>query len=477
MDRMFQNLFNYDQNKEAIVTSDGKMLTYRQMLCSSISLAKELEIQTRSKNVILYCGDNVIKYAIGLLAIWMADKTAVIIDSNTTYDEVISLTKYFESDLIVTSTEQQKNNGLFQIVPQIYEEGKIIWKKNIYTNEVALIFATSGTTYNPKYVMLGHKGVIEECLALKEAHNFNVCTREYIIVPITSSCATLGQLMPVLFNGGSLVVYEGKINIARVKRTIREYQATIIVLTSSLLALLVAEQKTLNEEYNSLVAIVSAGEASNIQLFDKAKKIFNVNSVTQAYGLTETSSELAGCSNDLDAPYESVGKIINCFQVRIKNGKEVMPCNEIGEIQVKGNAVFLGYYKNEKLTKEAFDEGWFKTGDLGYFDENGYLYFKGRIKNLIVVAGKNVYPEEIEKILEKNSDVTSAFVYGKQNNITGEEIVAEVILSPNSSIGINELLNYCKNNMKSYMIPKKIFIVEKHNVNANGKISRRKNRV
>ena len=131
--------------------------------------------------------------------------------------------------------------------------------------------------------------------------------------------------------------------------------------------------------------------------------------IVQGYGLTETSPVLA-VGNDFEQKLGSVGKIFPSAKVKIVNKDE----NGVGEIYVKAPYVMLGYYQNEEATKEVFDKDWFKTGDLGYFDKKGFLYLCGRKKSVIVLKnGKNVFPEEIENVINRIEGIKESFVYGK----------------------------------------------------------------
>ncbi|MED9903220.1 MAG: class I adenylate-forming enzyme family protein [Lachnospiraceae bacterium] len=473
MDGILKKIFEYQyEDREAIVTSDGESISFRSLYQSCVALALELENRNCSKNIILYTG-NTIEYAIGLLAIWITDRTAVLADVRTGKKEIDAFLNCFESDTIIGSSMQviEEINRNY-IIPQKTKNDNSLKNKKI-TNELAIIFPTSGTTENPKYVQLTHKGIIAECEALKAAHAFDMNTRELIVVPITSSCGTLGQLIPVLYSGGSLSIYKGDLNIARLYRTIRETKPNIIVCTSSILSLLVKGKDSVYSDFESVKIIISAGESSNISLFDIAKKKFDLDNIIQCYGLTETSSALAGFSVDKEAPFESVGRILPNFKVRIKMEEEVLPPNKLGEIQVMGDSVTIGYYNDEYLTERSFDEGWLKTGDIGCLDEHGYLYIKGRIKNIIVVSGKNVYAEEVESILTQNILIASAYVYGKKSNVTGEKVVAEVVLKEKGTIEVDGIREFCNRNMVSYMVPRDIYIVEKQKINEAGKVSRK----
>ncbi len=474
MNRACEEIFKYkDSNEVAIVDSEKNYITYSELYNSCVSLAFNLEKRSSSKKVVIYTG-NAIEYAIGLFALWMTDRTAVLVEVKAKQKEINDILVRFESDTVIKShlTHTDHVNCENIIMPVQLSQLQPIWIDKPFTNNIAVIFQTSGTTQQAKFVMLTHIGIIEECNGIANAHGFGKGVRELIVVPITSSFGTCGELVPNLYVGGSVSLYQGDFNTAKLRRMIKDTKTTIVACTSSILALLINSDHSEVKDFSSVRYIISAGEVSNVSIFDRAKRVLGAENIVQAYGLTETSSQIAGSCVDKKAPYESVGRIMKNFTVRIKDGSEIRGANELGEIQVKGHAVTCGYYENNELNKKSYEDGWFRTGDIGYIDDKGYLYIKGRIKNIIIIGGKNVYAEEVENILTKNNNIMSAYVYGQKSNITGEKIVCDIVLKKDCCMTQTELNKYCKINMKSYMIPKEFKFITNQKINTSGKASR-----
>lgn len=473
MNRACEEIFKFkDSNEIAIVDSEANCITYLELYNSCVSLAFILEKRNSSKNVVVYTG-NAIEYAIGLFALWMTDRTAVLVEVKENQKEINDILAFFDSDTVIKShlTHTNHVNCKNIILPVQLKQSQPLWVDKSFTNNIAVIFQTSGTTQQAKFVMLTHIGIIEECNEITKAHGFGKGVRQLIVVPITSSFGTCGELVPNLYVGGSVSLYQGNFNTAKLRRVIKDTNTTIVACTSSILALLINNDDREVEEYSSVSYIISAGEVSNISIFDRAKRVFGAENIVQAYGLTETSSQIAGSCVDKNAPYESVGRVMKNFAVRIKDGSEIKGVNELGEIQVKGHAVTCGYYENNELNKKSYEDSWFRTGDIGYIDDEGYLYIKGRIKNIIIIGGKNVYAEEVENILTKNGNIISAHVYGKNSNITGEKVVCDILFKKDCSMTQAELNEYCKINMKSYMIPKEFNFITNRKINTSGKAS------
>lgn len=474
MKRIHERIFNYREcNRVAIVDTEGNSITYSEIFNSSVELATEIEVRQSSKKVVLYTG-NAIEYAIGLLAIWMTNRTAVLVESKTKQEEVNVILQYFNCDTIIYShlTCVEKVKCKNTILPVKICEKRNCWEDKPFTNDIAMIFQTSGTTQQPKYVTISHSGIIEQCDEIARAHKFGVNTRELLVVPITSSFGTCGVLLPNLCVGGGISLYQGNFNTAKLRRFIKETKVTIVACTSSILTLLIGNDYSKIQDFDSVRYVISAGEVSNVGIFERVKSVLGAENIVQAYGLTETSSQIAGSCVDPNAPYESVGRVLKNFSVRIKEGEVIRANNELGEIQVKGNAVTCGYYGNPELNHKAFEEGWFRTGDIGYIDDAGYLYITGRIKNIIIVGGVNVYPEEVEKILTKNENILFASVYGQKSSVTGERVVCELIFKEGANMSVGELNEYCRKNMKAYMVPKEFIVINDYKINTSGKAPR-----
>ena len=426
-----KNFFSHNMEKIAIVDSNGEILTYFELLCSAIDVALELEKRKCAKRILLY-GGNTIEFVIGLCAIWMSGRTAVLVDINRRKIDIENIYKDCESDTIIYSSLAKINcliakNNILPIKKSIRNQYEFC-----LNSEIAVLFPTSGTTDDAKYVMLEMEGIFEECEGINEAHGYNRETKEIIIVPVTSSCGCLGQLVPILYAGGTLILYKGEFNVFSLRSALREFRPNVVVCTSSILALLLKERQTTYEDFSSVNAVICAGEPTDINLFSTLKKKFGIQSVTQAYGLTETSSQVSGSALDFEAPFDSVGKITKNFEVRIKDGDIVKGKNELGEIQVKG-----------------------------------------RTKNVIIVSGKNIYPEEIEKVLLKIPSINSVRVYSKKSNITGEKIVADVVINNGMQESRENIEEFCRNNLMQYMRPREIRIISEQGINTSGKMSRK----
>ena len=194
-----------------------------------------------------------------------------------------------------------------------------------------------------------------------------------------------------------------------------------------------------------------------------------------SYGQTEASPRVTYIErNDLEQYIGSSGKCIRDVSIRIadENGKSV-PAGECGEIVVKGPNVMYGYYKNNERTQIVKRNGELYTGDIGYLDENGYLFVKGRSDNMLITAGKNVYPEEIEGVASAFPGVNNSFVTSVSQSNQTLKLLLYISLNDNCNSNADDMLHYLKNNLENYKLPSEVYIVKDFARTSSNKISRK----
>ena len=212
------------------------------------------------------------------------------------------------------------------------------------------------------------------------------------------------------------------------------------------------------------------------------KSELGLKKIVVGYGMTETSL-LASQTIHSDSlishkkAFESIGRPIGFTEAKIinpENGK-IVKLDEAGELCLRGFNIFKEYLDEPKKNKEAFDDkGWFKTGDICSMDEDGYLYFKSRSKDIIIRGGTNIYPAEIEAFIRTNPKVIDLCVFGVPDERLGEEIGAWIRLKPNTTLTLSELKSFCDGKIANFKIPKYMKIVDALPINPNGKVMRNK---
>jgi long-chain acyl-CoA synthetase len=198
--------------------------------------------------------------------------------------------------------------------------------------------------------------------------------------------------------------------------------------------------------------------------------------IIELYGLTETS---AICHFNPWRGKTKVGSVgvpvpdTDCRIVDIDTGKKELPCNQPGEVLVRGPQVCGGYYGKPEESKESLCDGWLSTGDIGYMDDDGYLFIVDRKKDLIIAAGYNIYPREIDEVLFEHPKVKEACSFGIPDSYRGETVKAVVVLKAGVTATEKEIADYCKEKLSAYKVPKSFEFREALPVSATGKILRR----
>ena len=337
--------------------------------------------------------------------------------------------------------EELSQTYTFSTVTAPYES-KNTSVSEINYNENAMIILTSGTTEQSKAVMLSHMNIISDTLHIINVlgkNAFNSDDRLLSFLPPYHMFQIMAGMIVELYYGVKICISHNKLNafsifepsifiaVPEIIDGIHKKIMHMINDKNILLSKLTSNRKMQRKKIEKLLgsklkAIISGGAATSAELLNAFNELGI--SILPAYGMTECSPLVSASTFDNHKP-GSVGKVntTNYCEVKIKNN----------EILVRGDIVFKGYYNNPKISSESFDEGWFRTGDLGNIDDDGYLYITGRLKNLIILAdGNNISPEYIESVLIQQENVNDAFVYAKKNN-KAVLINADVILSDNIS--------------------------------------------
>lgn len=460
--------------KRAISDSVGKQLTYKELYIASMEFAKRLDEQGASKNILIYTG-NVVDYVVALFGSWASGRTPVMLDEHAKENEILSIAKFCESNTIILSAQSMCRN--FEMIKNnLYVDllcvDNNVKKYKIKENPICFIGTTSGTTGNAKYVSLSVEGVIEEVINICKVIKYKEYLKELLLFPISSVSASICQLLVCLYLGEEITIYTGKFNVSKVLEFIKQEQPNYLVCTNSILALIVYSNKFQSYHLKSVEYVVIGGEAADTKMMRSLKERYPQINIMQSYGMTETSGIVCWYTENEDAPIKSVGRPMENFRVRVVSENGTSLINSVGEIEVSGKGIMLEYYRNEKATDEIKNNGWLKTGDLGYLDEDGFLYITGRKKNLIIISGKNVCKEEIETRVCQHPKISMVKAYAIKDEWTGEKIGIEVNPIKNGSITQEEVIEYCRKELKPYMMPKEIKIVDKIAMNRTNKIAR-----
>ncbi|MBO5968524.1 MAG: acyl--CoA ligase [Clostridia bacterium] len=334
----------------------------------------------------------------------------------------------------------------------------------------AVIMCTSGTTGTPKGIMLSEENILSNIKDISDY--FTIGTKDSILIPRPLyHCAVLtGEFLTSLINGANIRFYSEQFNPEKMLELIQENQITAFCGTPTLLSMMARFQRGRNIE--SLKHICISGECMGHQLGTKIYEAFPFSNIYHVYGLTEAAPRVSYLPPKYFREYpDCVGIPLNSVSLKItdKNGK-VCSENQEGILWVKGSNVMLGYYGNKEKTKQIIKDGWLCTGDVALINDHGFLKIKGRNDDLIIKAGMNIYPAEIEAALKQNNRVKEVLVYGFTNRF-GTQIGLKIAGDFSS---LEDVRQVCTELLPSFQIPSIIEIVDEIPKNSSGKIIRRR---
>ncbi|MCJ7809088.1 MAG: AMP-binding protein, partial [Desulfobulbaceae bacterium] len=340
----------------------------------------------------------------------------------------------------------------------------------------ALLLYTSGTTGVPKGVILSQKNMVSGGLYTTMAHELTADDRALCSLPLYHINGEVVTAVTPLVSGGS-VIMPRKFKTNDFWELISKYGCTWFSVVPTMISYLTSgtEIEGKGLKLDQVRFGRSASSALPPSLHREFEKKFKV-SIVETMGLTETAAPVF--SNPMDTAkrkYGSPGPAVgNTAKIIDPTGKE-LPRGEQGEIMIRGDNVMKGYYKAPEKTREALQEdGWLHTGDLGYMDEDGFVFVTGRIKELIIKGGENIAPKEIDEALYRHKAILDAAAVGIPDDVYGEEILACVTLKPGCSVTEEELRNHCLEQLGKFKTPKMICFMAELPKGPSGKIQRLK---
>jgi len=344
--------------------------------------------------------------------------------------------------------------------------------QNVQPQEPALIVYTSGTTGKPKGAVLSHKGLCYG--ALVQTQHFNVSAPSVICNMPINHVACIADICSTTLVAGGTVYFQESFDPELMLKTIELEKINIWAGVPTMFLLQLNHPEYASYDLSSVNLILWGGSAMPEQSIKELEKIGSRMMV--AYGMTETSAHTVYSSDDttLDDLRDSIGFPDDKMPCRIVT-EQGIGCNpgEQGEIQFKGDFLFLGYFNKPEATQEAFTEdGWFHTGDLGYWRNDGSISLVGRMSEMYKSGGYNVYPREIEMLLETHPSIDIAVVVSIDDPLFQEVGVAFVTLKQNTEVTTTELLELSKSSLANYKIPKKFLFIEKMPMLPIGKVDK-----
>jgi len=399
---------------------------------------------------------------------------AKLIFANTKYQEIFaSVFKQLPDSTRIIETDE--NNGLAIDLPTANTGGT-----NPTEDDIAILMYTSGTTGKPKGVLLSNKNVIAGGRNTAVAHNIDDTDIAMCVLPLCHINAQMVSVMSTLYSGGQLVVAP-KFSARKFWHDMAQYKCTWFSIVPTIISYLIENnaEGVSDEMMSEIKSTVKFGRSASAALSPAKHKAFEERfgiHIIETMGLTETAAQiLSNPAPPAKFKYGSPGKAYGNEAKIINDDGSDAPSNKIGELMIRGDNVMQGYYKNPEVTAETITEdGWLRTGDLAYEDEDGFFFITGRLKELIIKGGENIAPREIDDILYGHPAVLEAAAFGIDDEHYGQEVMASVALCPGMEASCEELLELCVEKLGKYKAPKNISIMDELPKGPSGKIQRLK---
>ncbi len=335
-------------------------------------------------------------------------------------------------------------------------------------DDLAVMFYTSGTTGKPKGVMLTHRNITFSGPNAAQSYGLQENDVTIAALPLVHVFANASPVLGSLSSGGTVIVME-RFKTEAVFEAIERYGVTWYPGVPTMFHYLLAGYSENQRNLNSLRMLLSGGASLSVEVLGELEEKFGTK-VLEVYGLTESTGLVAANPVYGERKPGSIGVVVSGVDAMIADEKGVeIPPGEIGELVFRGPNACIGYWNLPEQTGEKIINGWVHTGDHAYRDEDGYFFIVGRDKELIITAGYNIYPREIEEVLYKHPDVHEAAVVGISHREKGEIPKAFLVLRPGADTGDEELRDYCKQHLAPYKIPAFAFM-DKLPKNSTGKI-------
>jgi long-chain acyl-CoA synthetase len=471
-------------NPRQMATHDPlRSFTYSELATLARVMRRLILKQTTRENVGIMLPATGVGLGTMLGGLW-AGKTIVPLNFLLQPRELAAVIADSQIDLVITTEhfralmEQVPARALY--IEQIGLKRRFVREKlsrtpeppDVHPTDLAAIVYTSGTTGEPKGVCLSYNNFVSnaqasiEHMRISPGHHFLG-----VLPPFHVFGLTVIHFIPVLL--GSTVTYVPRFSPQAAYEAIAKHQLSILMAVPSMYAAIARLKDIDPAAFEKVHLAVSGGEPLPRTVYDHVLQRTGVR-LMEGYGLTE-SSPVISCDLPWDHQVGTVGPLLPDVEIQIRDSSgEAVETGQRGELFVRGPNIMQGYYNKPEQTQAMISrDGWLSTGDICEMHADQHLRITGRAKDVIIVGGENVYPREVEAVLEAHPDIAEAAVVGKKSGTRGEVVVGFVVQLPGSSVSDKDLRSYCRDYLAGYKIPREIHLCEDFPRTPSGKILKR----
>ncbi|NRF72373.1 AMP-binding protein [Aquincola sp. S2] len=471
------------------VESDSTALSYRELALRVDALAAHVQsIVPGCRNRIAICGHNSLAHYLAILATYACGNTWVALNpqnSKRDLDRIVEVTRpalfIVDDDCldkftpngapVLIATDVSGGTGFESIIRR--HGGDRPNRDGVTLDDLQAIKFTGGSSGVPKAVQQPYRVGSTVHLHMRLMYGYHGGDTGLAVSPLTHAGGT--YILPLLAVGGRTILLR-KPAAPAILDAIEQRGVTRMFLAPTLLYALMAEQQRQPRDTRALHSITYGAAPMPVEKIRQAQAIFGAK-IDVTYGQTEASQCLTGATREQLADERhagTVGRPGPLVQVEVMDAQgRILPPGESGEVVARGDLLMKGYLDNPELTAATIVDGWLHTGDLGAFDEQGFLTIRGRLKEMIISGGFNVYPTDVEAALSKHPGVHESIVFGLSDEKWGERVEAAVRLRDGASVDAAELIRFVKAEIGSVQAPKAIHIVADLPRNEVGKVVRR----
>lgn len=386
----------------------------------------------------------------------------------------------FLKNVVIISDDNYSNaytwDEMIENGSKISDENLDERKKTLHHHDVINMQYTSGTTGFPKGVMLTHSNIVNNGNQIADCMKLTNKDRLCIPVPFFHCFGCVLGVLAAVSKGTTMVIME-QFEAEKVMKAVSDEKCTGLHGVPTMFIAELNHPNFSKYDFSHLRTGIMAGSTCPIEVMNDVMNKMGAKEITIAYGQTESSPVITQTKTDDPAELKAstVGKVHPNVEVKIiepgTNDEQVQGVP--GELCTRGYHVMKGYYNNEEATNNAIDsDGWLHTGDLAVMDENGYMEITGRMKDMIIRGGENIYPREIEEFLYQHPDVLDVQVVGIPDKKYGEEVMAWVILRDGAKATEDDIRAFCEGNISRHKVPRHIAFVDEYPMTASGKIQK-----